>query len=198
MDQVAAPAITSRRAITEPCVCAPATAIIFRCPSIRPPASSRLIRKCANKCALALKLRFTFIGCQIKNLRKWFRCRATPIRRCQQPSSIDRMEWGPHQAAVANPSNCDLQHCRAKRKKDPDHPKWVPLPTQKPVAAVDEETRLNTIGALDAKAVHYLTSSKISSETLSSQTNVRVVGPMFFPDQAQAEAAQVPDRTTVR
>ena len=76
--------------------------------------------------------------------------------------------------------------------------KWVPLPTAKPVAMLDEETRMNTVGGLDAAAIRFLTDPKTATAQVAANSNVRVVGPAFLPDQAQAEAVQVPDLTTVR
>lgn len=76
--------------------------------------------------------------------------------------------------------------------------KWVPHPAVKPVALLDEETRLNLIGKLDSEAIRGLTGMAGNSVALSARPNVRVVGPSFLPAQEQAEAAQVPDQTTIR
>lgn len=76
--------------------------------------------------------------------------------------------------------------------------KWVPLPTAKPIAMLDEETRLNTIGGLDAGAIRLLTDPNIATAQVAADSTIRVVGPAFLPAQAQAEVVPVPARTSVR
>ena len=82
--------------------------------------------------------------------------------------------------------------------------KWIPYPAKKPSSMLDEETRLNEAGGLDAAAMRYLIDAKtpqaetLAAQKLENQGNIRVVGPVYLPAQVQAEAGQVPDQTTVR
>lgn len=92
------------------------------------------------------------------------------------------------QASVTEPA---LDDPKSKQSK------WVPLPIARPIAMLDEETRLNNEGGLDAAAIRFLTDPK-NDLAADANNNVRVVGPVFLPAQAQAEAAPIQDQTTVR
>jgi Protein of unknown function (DUF2865) len=80
----------------------------------------------------------------------------------------------------------------------PKKAKWVPLPSSKPSLLEDDETKLNRIGGLDNKAIFSLLEMKMASQTLASQQNVRVVGPVFLPSQSTATDLQAPDRSSVQ
>jgi Protein of unknown function (DUF2865) len=76
--------------------------------------------------------------------------------------------------------------------------KWVPYPSFKPVLLEDEETRINRSGGLDAASISELLQGKLSTQTLASQQNVRVVGPVFLPSQSKATDLLAPDRLSVQ
>ncbi|MGL4490775.1 MAG: DUF2865 domain-containing protein, partial [Rhizobiaceae bacterium] len=76
--------------------------------------------------------------------------------------------------------------------------KWIPYPTSKPALLDDEETRINRAGDLDAASIRQLLEVKLGTETLASQQNVRVVGPVFLPAQSKATNLQVPGRLSVQ
>jgi hypothetical protein len=64
--------------------------------------------------------------------------------------------------------------------------KWIPYPPTKPILLDDEETRVNRAGGLDAASIQQLLEVKLNTQTLASQQNVRVVGPVFLPSQSKA------------
>ena len=76
--------------------------------------------------------------------------------------------------------------------------KWIPYPSSKPILLDDEETRVNRMGGLDATNIQELLAGKLSTQTLASQVNVRVVGPVFLPSQSKATGLQAPDRLIVQ
>ncbi len=76
--------------------------------------------------------------------------------------------------------------------------KWIPYPSTKPISLDDEETRVNRSGGLDASSIQALLEVKLSTQTLASQQNIRVVGPVFLPSQSKATGLQAPDRLSVQ
>jgi Protein of unknown function (DUF2865) len=98
------------------------------------------------------------------------------------------------QAAIKEPTEGDVASADGAKTKS----KWIPYPSAKPILLDDEEARINRSGGLDAASMSSLLQSKLATQTLASQQNVRVVGPVFLPSQSKAEGLQAPDRSSVQ
>ncbi len=97
------------------------------------------------------------------------------------------------QAAV-NEAADDLADIDTVKSKS----KWIPQPSIKPAMLDDEEAVFNRNGGLDAASINALLQIKLNTQTLASQQNIRVVGPVFLPSQSKAEGLQVQDHSSVQ
>jgi hypothetical protein len=77
---------------------------------------------------------------------------------------------------------------------------FVPLPSPRPDPAADPETLANRDGSFDAEAIRRLVRKPAGDTETAAQEGrrIRVVGPTFLPDPAEAEDRPVPGPTNVR